>query len=50
VSVSRGIAGASRGADWQEAAASAASALRAALADAVLHSDPSPAPAAVSEV
>ena len=50
VSVSRGIAGASRGPDWQEAAASAASALRAALADAVLHSDPSPAPAAVSEV
>jgi orotidine 5'-phosphate decarboxylase subfamily 2 len=50
VSVSRAIAGASRGPDWQDAAASAASALRAALADAVLHSDSSPAPAAVSEV
>ena len=50
VSVSRGISSASRGPDWQEAAAAAASALRAALADAVLHSDPSPAPAAVSEV
>lgn len=38
VNVSRGIAGASRGTDWREAAASAASALRGRLSDAVLHS------------
>ncbi len=38
VSVSRGIAGASLGADWREAAANAASTLRGRLADAVLHS------------
>jgi orotidine 5'-phosphate decarboxylase subfamily 2 len=38
VSVSRGIAGASSGSDWREAAARAASALRNRLRDAVLHS------------
>jgi orotidine 5'-phosphate decarboxylase subfamily 2 len=38
VSVSRGIAGASSGSDWREAAATAASALRNRLRDAVLHS------------
>ena len=41
VSVSRGIAEASRGSDWPAAAASAASALRGRLADAVLHSETS---------
>ncbi|HUF07271.1 MAG TPA: orotidine-5'-phosphate decarboxylase [Candidatus Binatia bacterium] len=46
VSVSRGIAGASAGPDWREAAASAASALRRDMADAVLHSMASPAHAA----
>ena len=47
VSVSRGIAGgASSGADWQEAAASAAWALRRRMGEAVLHSRASPAPAA----
>jgi orotidine-5'-phosphate decarboxylase len=50
VNVSRAIAGASRGSDWQDAAATAATALGAALADAVLHSEPSPASAAVTEV
>jgi len=43
VSVSRGIAGASRGADWQQAAARAAGSLRADLAEAVLHSPSSAA-------
>jgi orotidine-5'-phosphate decarboxylase len=38
VSVSRGIAGASRGDDWREAAAAAASSLRSRMAGAVLHS------------
>jgi orotidine 5'-phosphate decarboxylase subfamily 2 len=38
VNVSRGIAGASRGHDWREAAAAAASALRRRLAEPVLHS------------
>lgn len=38
VSVSRGIAGASSGSDWREAAARAASVLRNRLRDAVLHS------------
>ena len=38
VSVSRGIAGASLGADWREAAAQAASTLRGRLRNAVLHS------------
>ncbi len=50
INVSRGIAGASRGADWQDAAAKAATALGTALAGAVLHSQPSPASAAVTEV
>ncbi|HEY8170433.1 MAG TPA: orotidine-5'-phosphate decarboxylase [Candidatus Limnocylindria bacterium] len=50
ISVSRGIAGASRGADWREAAAAAASALRARMGDAVLHSGSSTARAAISEV
>jgi orotidine-5'-phosphate decarboxylase len=50
VNVSRAIAGASLGPDWQDAAAKAATALGAALADAVLHSEPSPASAAVTEV
>ena len=39
VSVSRGIAGASRGADWREAAARAALALRTRMQEAVLHSE-----------
>jgi orotidine-5'-phosphate decarboxylase len=38
VNVSRGIAGASTGPDWREAAAAAASALRGRLSDPVLHS------------
>jgi orotidine-5'-phosphate decarboxylase len=50
VSVSRAIAEASRGSDWREAAAAAASALRHRLGDAVLHSMASPAHAASSEV
>jgi orotidine-5'-phosphate decarboxylase len=50
VSVSRGIALASRGADWREAATAAASALRRQTRDPVLHSMASPAPAASSEV
>ncbi len=50
VNVSRGIAAASRGADWREAAAAAASALRSRLDDAVLHSGSSTARAATSEV
>ena len=44
VSVSRAIAGASRGADWAAAAGAAAGALRGRMADAVLHSAFSPAP------
>lgn len=40
VNVSRGIAGASVGDDWREAAAAAASALRRRLGGPVLHSDP----------
>ncbi|MGH2385004.1 MAG: orotidine-5'-phosphate decarboxylase [Candidatus Limnocylindria bacterium] len=39
VSVSRGIAGASRGPDWREAAARAAEALGAQMREAVLHSE-----------
>lgn len=50
ISVSRTIAEASRGPDWAPAAAAAASAFKNRLADAVLHSDASPASAAVSEV
>lgn len=50
VSVSRGIAEASRGANWASAAAAAASSLRRRLADAVLHSKASPAHTAMSEV
>ncbi len=46
VNVSRGIALASLGADWQAAAAAAASAHSARLADAVLHSNASPVRAA----
>jgi orotidine-5'-phosphate decarboxylase len=42
VNVSRGIALASSGADWREAAAAAASAHAGRLADAVLHSEASP--------
>ena len=38
VSISRGIAGASRGTDWRAAAAAAAGSLRAVMGDAVLHS------------
>lgn len=48
VSVSRAIAGASRGPDWAVAAGSAAGALRRRMADAVLHSDSSPAPVATN--
>ena len=43
VSVSRGIASASRGADWRSAAQHAAASLRRRMADAVLHSTASPA-------
>jgi orotidine-5'-phosphate decarboxylase len=50
VSVSRAIAGASSGPDWQAAAAGAARELGRRMADAVLHSGTSPAPAASSEV
>lgn len=46
VSVSRGIAEASRGADWQRASATAARALRGRMRDAVLHSKASAAAAA----
>jgi len=45
VSVSRGIASASRGADWRAAAANAATSLRRLMGDAVLHSMASPADA-----
>lgn len=48
VSVSRAIASASRGTDWAVAAGSAAGALRRRMADAVLHSDSSPAPVATN--
>ncbi len=48
VSVSRAIAEASRGADWREAAASAARKLRGRMRGAVLHSGPSAAAAAPS--
>jgi orotidine-5'-phosphate decarboxylase len=48
VSVSRGIAEASRGPDWQAAAATAARELRGRMREAVLHSDPSAAAAAPS--
>lgn len=50
VSVSRGIAGASSASDWRAAAAAAADRLRAAMADAVLHSETSPAHVASREV
>jgi orotidine-5'-phosphate decarboxylase len=46
VNVSRGVALASAGTDWREAAATAASALRGRMRDAVLHSQPSAASAA----
>lgn len=45
VSVSRGIASASAGADWRSAAADAAASLRRLMRDAVLHSTASPADA-----
>ena len=48
VSLSRGIAEASRGSDWQRAAATAAGALRARMREAVLHSGTSAAAAASS--
>jgi orotidine-5'-phosphate decarboxylase len=50
VSVSRGIAGASRGADWREAAASAAKELRGRMREAVLHSDATAAQRPTTEV
>ncbi|MGH2444939.1 MAG: orotidine-5'-phosphate decarboxylase [Candidatus Limnocylindria bacterium] len=46
VSVSRGIAGASLGPDWRDAAASAAEGLRRRMGEAVLHSEASAAQAA----
>jgi orotidine-5'-phosphate decarboxylase len=46
VNVSRGIAQASAGEDWQAAASASASALRGRMHEAVLHSGASPAPAA----
>ncbi len=49
VSVSRGIAGASRGADWREAAATAAGSLRGLMREAVLHSMASPAQRPITE-
>jgi orotidine-5'-phosphate decarboxylase len=48
VSVSRAIAGASRGADWADAARAAAGDLRRRMTDAVLHSPPSAAPVATN--
>lgn len=45
VAVSRGIAAASRGPDWQAAAEAAASALGVRMGEAMLHSTASPAPA-----
>jgi len=50
VSVSRGIAEASAGPDWASAATAAASALGGRLADAVIHSEASPAKDTMSEV
>ena len=49
VSVSRGIAGASRGRDWREAAAAAARRLRSRMQDAVLHSVVSAAQPPITE-
>lgn len=49
VSVSRGIAGASRGSDWREAAAVAAGSLRRRMREAVLHSMASPAQRPITE-
>ena len=49
VSVSRGIAGASRGIDWREAAAAAARTLRSRMRDAVLHSMASAAQPPITE-
>lgn len=49
VSVSRGIAGASRRTDWREAAAAAAMALRSRMQDAVLHSIASAAQPPITE-
>ena len=48
VSISRGIAEASRGSDWRAAAATAAGGLRARMREAVLHSGTSAAAAAPS--
>jgi orotidine-5'-phosphate decarboxylase len=45
VAVSRGISGASRGADWRQAARVAAGSLRSRMAEAVLHSNSSAVPA-----
>ena len=50
VSVSRGIAGASRGADWREAAAQAAQDLCGRMREAVLHSDATAAQRPTTEV
>ncbi len=50
VSVSRGIAGASLGEDWREAAARAAGELRGRMADAVLHSGATTAQRPTTEV
>ena len=50
VSVSRGIAGASRGADWRQAAALAAGELRSRMREAVLHSDATAAQRPTTEV
>jgi len=50
VSVSRGIAGASRGADWREAATRAAEGLRSRMQEAVLHSQASAAQQPTAEV
>ena len=49
VAVSRGIASASRGPDWREAAASAAGSLRGQMREAVLHSMASPAQRPITE-
>jgi orotidine-5'-phosphate decarboxylase len=49
VSVSRGIAGASRASDWRGAAASAAESVRSRMRDAVLHSMASPAQQPITE-
>jgi orotidine 5'-phosphate decarboxylase subfamily 2 len=49
VSVSRGIAAASRGADWREAAAAAAGSLRSRMREAVLHSMASAAQRPIAE-